>query len=153
MSFSLTKQDLDSLTDDQKTAIIESLLVAVVADRKTPRSETDKFDAVVEAIPWGLDRERLIANMTAARGRILALKDQDAAIALIKSIGVRLPEIGVREKVFRAMGAIMFSDGELSKGEINVLGKYATAFDLAHDRLEAIKADILAEINAAPRTS
>ncbi len=142
MGFAFTTDDLAPLSVDQKAAIMEALVVAVMADRQVVPAETARFDLEVEAIPWGLERATLIAQLTAARARVLGLANEAATLALIRDSGTRLLDPSLREKVFRAMGAIMFADQALGRGEINVLGKYATAFAIPHDRLDVIKADL-----------
>lgn len=147
MSFAFTKDDLAGLCEDEKVAIMESLVVAVVTDGKMPASETAKFDSEVEAIDWGMEQSQLIALMTGARARVLALKTRDDGIAFIHSVRDRLSNATLREKVFRSMGAIMFADDDMAKSERNVLAGYATAFGLTHERFKVIQADIV----SAPR--
>jgi uncharacterized tellurite resistance protein B-like protein len=153
MRLGFTVEEMAALDDDQRTAIMESLMVAVFADGQTPRAETTAFDAAVAAIPWGLDRARLIEALSAIRLRILAFRDQEEAIALIASVGRRLPDPELREKVFHAMGVIMFADDRLDRGEINVLGKYATAFGLSRERLDLLRNAIEVTARTLPRPS
>lgn len=144
MSFTFTRDDVRQLSDDQKDAIMESLLVAVLADGVTPRTETNQFDAEVDAITWGLTPAELVARMKAAKARVAAAYSRDHIIDLVEWAGERLAATAIREKVFRAMGSIMFADDRVPWDEALVLATYADAFDISRDRFDAIRAAITA---------
>lgn len=141
MSFAFTKEDLEAQSLGQKVAIMESLIVALTADGATPDAETDRFDREVEAIPWGMERAELIAELTAARQRIMALESREAGVALIERAAATL-DTSMREKVFRAMASIIRADMEMNKAELGLLRGYASAFGISNERIEQIKAAV-----------
>lgn len=121
---------------------MESFLVAVLADGATPKVETDQFDREVDAVPWDLSPEEIRAQLVAARQRILASTAPDSALRLAQSAASALTSVTVREKVFRAMCSIMFSNKEINRPEATVLGLYAEMFQVPRDRLDEIKHDV-----------
>ena len=147
MGFELTQEDVKALTDDQKVAIMESLLIAVLADGRAEKQEVVQFDQEVERVPWGIERSALAGQMEAARGRILQLKGAAVVLPFIGSVASRLPTEELREKVFRAMCAIM-ATSDLNPGEKNVMFTFATAFRIPLPRLDAIKADVSANLKS-----
>jgi len=153
MAYEMTAKDLVDLSEDQQVAIMESLVLAIVADHKTNPAETTRFDAELSAIPWKLEPPKVIEHILEIRDRVLAMKDTQEPIALIRRIAERLPDPSVREKVFRAMGSIMSADGTPNLDEKNMLITYARAFGLDGHQIEAIKADLAAAEAAAARTT
>jgi uncharacterized tellurite resistance protein B-like protein len=151
MTFEFTADDLAHLTDDQKFAIMESLVIAVIADGQAPKVETDQFDLQVQGIPWGYDLPTVIQHMMTARATVMARAAAKEGIRHIEEIGIRLPGDTVREKLFRAVGAIMVADGQVNTPEMNVLGVFAGVFGIPKDRLDVIKADVMqARVQDAP---
>jgi len=144
MGYEIKKQDLDGLSADQQVAIMESLVLAVVADHKTSPAETKQFEAEVNAVPWNLEPATVMADLLDVRTRILAMKTSEEAVSLINQIAERLPDPVLREKLFYAMGSIMASDLQMTLDEKNVLSVYVKAFGLTVDQVESIKTDIMA---------
>lgn len=144
MSFAFTPDDVATLQLEQKIAVMDSLMVAVIADGQAVESETEQFDREVEAIEWGMTRADLMSHLVKARARVMGLSGGDEAVELFRAVAARITDAGLREKVFRAMGAIMFADGDMASAELSVLKGYATIFELTQVRYELIKADIIA---------
>jgi hypothetical protein len=142
MSFAFTVQDLAGLTADQKAAIMESLVMAVLADGGASRAETARFDLEVDAIPWGMEAAEVKAGLEAARARIVQLAGEDVVIAYVKDAATRMPGEVLREKVFRAMASIMYSSREMTRPAAAVLAAYSSVFELPLDRMNAIKAAV-----------
>ena len=145
MSFAFTALDMASLNQDQKSAIMEALVIAVVADGRAVEAETAQFDREVEAIDWGMDRATLIEQVTAARKKVMAIEGTEQGIVIITDVARRLDVPAIREKTFRAMAAVMAADGDMSRPELSVLAGFATKFELPRDRFELIKADVEAQ--------
>ncbi|MCE9575362.1 MAG: hypothetical protein K8W52_19580 [Deltaproteobacteria bacterium] len=142
MGYEIKKQDLDGLSADQQVAIMESLVLAVVADHKTTPAETKQFEAEVNAVPWNLEPAKVMEQLLAVRTRIIAMKTPEEAASLINQVAERLPDPVLREKLFYAMGSIMASDLQMTLEEKNVLSVYVKAFGLTVDQVESIKTDI-----------
>jgi hypothetical protein len=141
MSFEINETDMNSLDEPQKLAVIEALLLGVLANGKPSKEEIARFDAISERIPWGLDRAALVNHMESARTRIVALAkagDRDKILELIGSVATRLP-MPLREKTFHAIASVMWADGAFVPDEKNVLSALALAFQLTLERVDAIK--------------
>lgn len=142
MGYQIKKQDLAGLSADQQVAIMESLVLAVVADHATSPQETRQFETQINAVPWTLEPAKVMEQLRDVRTRILAMKSASEAVSLINQIAERLPDPALREKLFYAMASIMASDLQMTLDEKNVLAVYAKAFGLTGDQIEAIKTDI-----------
>ena len=88
-----------------------------------------------------MERAELIAELTAARQRIMALESREAGVALIERAAATL-DTSMREKVFRAMASIIRADMEMNKAELGLLRGYASAFGISNERIEQIKAAV-----------
>lgn len=147
MTFEIDETDTKSLTEVQKIAVMEALLLGVLANGKPSKAEIARFDAVAERIPWGLERATVVGHMEAARSRIVALAkagDRDKILELIGTIAARLPTPVLREKTFHAIASVMWADGDFADDERNLLAALALAFQLTLERVEAVKQSIAA---------
>jgi uncharacterized tellurite resistance protein B-like protein len=133
-----------TLDDDQKGAILDALVAAVMADGKTDPAELAKFEGEVIKIPWGKDEKSVIAMIRGSHTRVSALTDQKSVLEFIGQVAGKLPSVNTREKVFATMATIMYHDRVMNELEKNVLGAFAIAFGLTHERM----ADIAAEVKA-----
>jgi len=142
MSFTLTQDDLSSLSENQKVAIMEALMTGILADGKAKPEEIAAFDHQVEAIPWGIERARLKTLLEDVRHRVLTLKTTEQVVEFVKSLAERLPSPEIREKAFRGMLAEMVADDNLTVEEKNIIVLFANAFGLTVERLETIRNDL-----------
>jgi uncharacterized tellurite resistance protein B-like protein len=143
MSYAITSEDLQGLSEDQQVAIMESLILAVAADHRTSKTEVTQFEAAINAIPWKLDPAKVMSDLTDVRTRVLAL-DAAGASSLINQIAERLPFPELREKLFHAMASVMAVDGLLNNDDKMMLLGYVKAFGITNGQVDAIKADIKA---------
>ena len=143
MEFTLTQSETQSMTADQKVAVMESMLMAVLADGRAEKAEVAEFDAQVERIQWNLELAQLKAQMEAARTRVLATasKGEGEVLRMIGGIAMLLPSNELRQKVLHAMCSIMAAS-DLNLAEKTIVHAFATAFGIPLERLEAIKASI-----------
>lgn len=144
MAYEITTKELEGLSEDQQVAIMESLIMAVIADHKATPAETKKLDDEVNAVPWTLAPAKVMERLLDARTRIVGFKTPAEAVSLVQQIAERLPDPVLREKLFHAMASIMEVDGGLNADAKNLLGVYVHAFALTGVQIEAIKADIKA---------
>jgi uncharacterized tellurite resistance protein B-like protein len=133
MNFTLTTDEVKGFTQEQRRAILDALVAAVLADGKTDPAEIAKFETEVMSIPWGLDEQSLLALVRESQKGVLALKSRDDVIKLIKDVSGQLPDVHTREKVFFAMASIMYADKVMNDPEKNLLGAFALAFGLSKD--------------------
>ena len=135
----LEAADIEGLDDTQKLAVLEALVTAVLADGAATQIELATFDRAVGALPWGMEREILEAEIKGVAQRISSFKSPTEISDFIIGMAARLPSQPLREKVFYTVATIMFADGEISKLEQNTLGALVFAFGITSERLAAIK--------------
>jgi hypothetical protein len=145
MGYEITDADMGGVDASGKVAIMESLILAVMAEGQRPPGEIANFDKETERIPWGMDADKLSTDMHAARDRIKALDGDEAVAAFIGTIAQRVTEPSLREKVWRA-AAFIAADSGLSNQEKNYLILLANAFEMSVDQIKEIKADVKEEI-------
>ncbi len=139
MSFAFTADDIAPLSAEQKSAIVESLVIAVLADGTAPKEETAVFDKQIDAIPWGMENDEVKRHLEAARRRFLELSNPEAADAMVTSIAGRLPTPELREKVLHAVANILYATKKMNRPGAVIFGALSTAFAIPQDRLDAIK--------------
>ncbi len=147
MALQLETEDMRGLTDDQKVAIMEALVLGILADGRVAQPEIEKFENEAARIPWGMSDEQVKSKMTAARDRLVGLvraREEAPIVASIQSIAKRVTTPALRDKVFRTMTAVMGAGDGLTLGEKNLMIVVANAFEMSPDRLDKIKAEMIA---------
>jgi len=135
----LDGSDFAGMDDSQRLAALETLVIGLIADGKVIPAEIRRFDEIVLALPWGVEREVLVGMIKGARDRLTALKSQAEIHDYVAGLATRLPSPALRDKVVFTMATLMLSDGEIDQLEKNVLGLFVIAFGITSDRLAAIK--------------
>ncbi|HUQ03750.1 MAG TPA: TerB family tellurite resistance protein [Kofleriaceae bacterium] len=135
----LATADFEHMDDAQRLAVLEAMVVGLIADNQVTPPEVRRFDEIVMALPWGVERPVLAAMISGARNRLAALKTRDEIDAYVKQLAERLPSQELREKVVFTMATLMFSDGEQVQAEKNVLGLFVIAFGITSERATAIR--------------
>jgi uncharacterized tellurite resistance protein B-like protein len=135
----LDASDFAALDDAQRLAVLETMVIGLIADDRVTPAEVRRFDEIVLGLPWGVERDVLVAMISGARDRLVALKTSEEVHDYVIRLGTRLTSPALREKVVFTMATLMYSDGELAKTEKNVLGLFVVAFGITSDRAAAIK--------------
>lgn len=135
----LDASDFDALDDGQRVAVLETMIVGMIADNKITPAEVRRFDEIVLALPWGVERDVLAAMIAGAHDRLSALKTREEIHAYVKTLATRLPSQELREKVVFTMATLMFSDGVQVQAEKNVLGLFVVSFGITQERAAAIR--------------
>jgi hypothetical protein len=65
----LTGTTLGGLRDDARTAVMDSLVAALVCDGNAGVAETQRFEHEVRKIPWGLPDHAIIEMVKVSRDR------------------------------------------------------------------------------------
>jgi len=134
-----SREEIQSLTSDQQDAILEALVVAVVANKKVGQDEVARLKDEVKKIPWGQPKEAIIEKAKAAQARVDALTGDADRVALLKSIAARLPPGPVAETTLAMMGRVMgAADRSVDEKEQNTLIAYAVAFGINPERFRVI---------------
>jgi uncharacterized tellurite resistance protein B-like protein len=135
----LTESDFKAMDEAQRVAVLETMVIGLVADNNVNPAEIRRFDEIVIGLPWGIEREVLIGLVKGAHQRITALKTPAEVHDYVIGLSTKLPTPELRDKVVFTMATIMFSDGEINQFEKNVLGLFVTTFGITSDRLTAIR--------------
>jgi len=141
--------NLDLLTDEACEAAVEALAATACSDGALSEQEVLQLDRELVALPWTWRKEssERAALVRKARERVCAaLQDPDAALALLESIGARLPDAAVREAVYRMCLAIELADREIAPGERSLVGGLRLTFGIEETRAEALAAQVRAEL-------
>jgi len=139
VSLHLQTTDIAALDDAQRVAVLEAMLAGMIADNRITASESRRFDEIVLALPWGVDRAVLDAMITGAKQRLLALRTQAEIQDHVAALAARIPSPELRDKVVFTMATLMLADGELAQIEKNVLGLFVVSFGITRERAAAIR--------------
>lgn len=138
----LDKHDMAVLTPIQKAAILESLYMVIAIDRQVEPEDQQRFDAEVRRIPWDLNEDMLTLIREKARMRVKSTLQREAWMAWIKEIALLLPNLHLREKVVRTMGAIAFDVGSQRDQSVRgLINEFGNAFSLTANSLVALQAE------------
>lgn len=138
----LTKEEVQALTPEQQDAILEAMVVAVVADGKIGQDEIARFNSELALVPWAQPREEVIKKAQAAQARVVALANDEERLAMLKSIAARLPRGPIAEKTLGMMALVTAADKNVDVAEQNTLAAFALAFGITKDRLAVIAASL-----------
>jgi uncharacterized tellurite resistance protein B-like protein len=141
----LDAADFAAMDDSQRVAVLEALVVGMLADGKVTAAEIKKFDEMVLAWPWGVDRETLVALIKGAHQRVSSLRTPAEIHDYVAGLAARLPAADLRDKVVFAMASLVYADGDVNQLEKNVLGLFAVSFAITSDRIMAIKSAVTGE--------
>ena len=139
----LDADDFAALDDAQRLAILETLVIGLLADNKIGEAEVRRFDEIVFALPWGVPRNVLVSMIAGSRNRLVTLKTPAQFQDYLTELVQRIPGASLHDKVLFTMATIMYSDG-VHQLEKNVLGMFVKAFGITRDRVEAIQAALRA---------
>jgi hypothetical protein len=138
----ITQEEIQALTPEQQDAILEAMVIAVVAGGKIGQDEVARFHSEVERVPWVQPKEEIIKKAQAAQARVLALANDAERAAMLRGVAARLPPGPVAEKTFGMMALVMAADHEVSASEQNTLRAFALALGISKERLAAISASL-----------
>ena len=136
----LSPADFATMDDAQRVAVLEAMIVALIADDKITPGELRRFDELVKALPWGVEGPVLDVMIRSAKDRALAPHTRSEIHDYVSGLAARLPSPELRDKVVYTMATLMASDDEVAPVERNVLGLFVVAFNITTNRMAAIKA-------------
>ena len=134
----LDAADFSALEDPERLAILEALVVGVIADGQINEKESRHFDELVLGLPWGFDRAVLGVMIQGAHDRLAGLATPVEIHDYLVKLAHRLPSQSLREKVVFTMATLMYSDGDFNRAEKNVVGAFVVAFGIPSDRVATI---------------
>jgi uncharacterized tellurite resistance protein B-like protein len=137
--FSLSKAEVNALTDDQRAAIFDALVVSVFADGAATPEEIARFEH--EVAEWG-DADKNMKLVAASREKVSKLASQKDADDFVSSVARRISGKDLREKLFRMMASLAFADSGVNEHENNVLNDFQAKFEIPDERLPEIAAEV-----------
>ncbi len=126
------KQTAESkLSQKEKEAIVDALLLGTYADAKIALSESSLIDRFMESTEWDsiVSYDNYIAEAT-ARVRIARSSD-DARKGLLESINARLESRSAKQFALDSINRLLYSDGDVSEEETSLLKEIQSAIKLA----------------------
>ncbi|HEY4058803.1 MAG TPA: TerB family tellurite resistance protein [Kofleriaceae bacterium] len=136
----LDANDFSTLDDSQRLAVLETMVIGLLADNKVEAAEVRRFDEIVLDLPWGVPRPVLVSMITGARNRLVALKTPDQFRDYLIQLAEKVPAPELRDKIVFTMATIMYADGVVDQAEKNILGMFVMTWNITSDRVAAIKA-------------
>jgi uncharacterized tellurite resistance protein B-like protein len=141
-SRNLTAEEVQALTHEQQDAILEAMVIAVVADGKVDEEEIARFNSELAKVPWTQPKEDVVKKAQAAQARVAGLANDDERRAMLMGIAARLPHGAIAEKTLGMMALVMTADGPANAAERGALAVFASAFGIGQDRLATIASSL-----------
>jgi uncharacterized tellurite resistance protein B-like protein len=135
-----TPDEIQPLSEDQKAAILEALVVAIYANARVGQDESHRLKEEVIRIPWGEGKDPVIERAKKAQATFDAHRSDQGHVEMLNSIASRLPPSPtIREKLIAMMGRVMgAADHSVDAQEQNTLSAYAVALGVTPERFKAI---------------
>ena len=130
MSYELTAEEMQGLTDAQKDAIIDVVIAGVLADGAVDEAEVGKFDSEIRKVAWGRTEAQMDEIIKASFEKINSFNSPEQAFALVKAAADTLTDQTIRQKTFALLMKVMYADQKMSANEKTVLTVFATAFQI-----------------------
>lgn len=119
-----------SVTQPQREALIDLLLLTMYADRKIAVTENEQIDQVPEELSWdSVTPFPLYVNTALARIRD-GLSDPQVVEALLDDIYERLGSEAMRRRAYDACNELAGADGQVAEAEARFLERIRTRFGL-----------------------
>ncbi len=138
----LTKDELQTLTPEQQDAILEALVIAVVADGTIGQDEAARFEGELGKVPWTQPKEEMAKKAQAAQARVVALANDEERHAMLKAVAARLPPGPIAEKTLGMMALVMAPDKTVNGAGGKALAAFATELGVTTERLAAITSGV-----------
>lgn len=124
------RQDPDGLTQAQREARIDLLLLATYSDEFVDANEGRVLERVTERFNWdrNLSVDEYITASTAQAKE--AHRSEESIDALIRDIGSRLDNKEQKHEALRLCNILLFSDADLQHKEVKFLKRTSEAFGL-----------------------
>ena len=115
--------------DREHEAVIELLLLVMVADRHISDEELDEIRAISDDSGWESETFSFDQYLGQAMAKVRNALSTDAIDALLDSIDARISSSVLRASLFSAARDVAGADHELDQREHDLLGQLAARFD------------------------
>lgn len=140
MNIELTPQDLYSLSDVQRGAVLNSLYAALLADGHPEQAEVSAFVETIGRLPWNYPLDALLAKANELQTWMDRV-DKDTRTAFMRDTAANVP-VEIRERLVLTMIAIAAADRRISEDEWNRMASFIKHFQLSPMQIELIRRKI-----------
>jgi hypothetical protein len=140
MNIELTPQDLHSLSDHQRGAVLNSLYAALFADGHPEQAEVSAFVDAISRLPWNYPLDALLAKANELQ-TWMASVDKDTRTAFVRDTAANVP-VELRERLVMTMIAITAADRRVTEDEWNRMTTFIKQFQLSPVQIELIRRKI-----------
>lgn len=140
MNIELTPQDLFSLSEPQRAAVLNSLYTALFADGQPEQAEVAAFVETISRLPWNYPLDALLAKANELQVW-MANVDRDTRVAFMRDTAANVP-VELREKLVMTMIAIAAADRKITQDEWARMASFIKEFQLSPVQIELIRQKI-----------
>lgn len=140
MNIELTPQDLYSLSDPQRGAVLNSLYAALFADGHPEKAEVSAFVDAISRLPWNYPLDALLAKANELQAWMDKV-DKDTRTAFMRDTAANVP-VEIRERLVLTMIAIAAADRRITEDEWNRMAAFIKHFQLSPIQIELIRRKI-----------
>lgn len=135
-----------TLAPRERAAVLDAVLVGVMRGGPIGDAERSETRRGILALPWAWDDSQPVnESLDRAAARMSHVEDPTVLGQLARAIATSLPRPEVRERVFRAMLALLFADGG-SDRDVVLLEPVRTGFGIGVARGDEILEDLKDEL-------
>jgi uncharacterized tellurite resistance protein B-like protein len=140
MNIELTPQDLATLSDPQRAAVLNSLYAALFADGHPEQAEVAAFVETISRLPWNYPLDALLAKANELQAWLETV-DKDTRTGFMRDTAANVP-VELREKLVLTMIAIIAADRRVTEDEWNRMASFIKQFQLSPIQIELIRRKI-----------
>lgn len=140
MNIELTPQDLFSLSEPQRAAVLNSLYTALFADGQPEQAEVAAFVETISRLPWNYPLDALLAKANELQVWMTNV-DRDTRVAFMRDTAANVP-VELREKLVMTMIAIAAADRKITQDEWARMASFIKEFQLSPVQIELIRQKI-----------
>jgi uncharacterized tellurite resistance protein B-like protein len=140
MNIELTPQDLFTLSDPQRAAVLNSLYAALFADGHPEQAEVSAFIEAISRLPWNYPIDALMAKANELQAWMEKV-DRDTRTEFMRQTAENVP-VELREKLVLTMIAIAAADRRITEDEWTRMASFIKQFQLTPIQIELIRRKI-----------
>jgi uncharacterized tellurite resistance protein B-like protein len=140
MNIELTSQDLFTLSDPQRAAVLNSLYAALFADGHPEQAEVSAFIEAISRLPWNYPIDALMAKANELQAWMEKV-DRDTRTEFMRQTAENVP-VELREKLVLTMIAIAAADRRITEDEWTRMASFIKQFQLTPIQIELIRRKI-----------
>lgn len=136
----------------QCEALVDALLLMVLADGEASFLELQELEHMLHELPWALKNAQRIDDYTEHAARqIAALTTEAQKLTVAQEVGARLGTTESKKRVFKMAAKLAYANWDASSEEHHALMLLANGFHIPEPFAQAILEDVHAEQNNPPQ--